>query len=207
MDECSGGSEWEDVPFTTYGECLTAALDVLAHPEKHEDPEGTVVPGGMVDCDGEHDWWSSSELRLERGIYVSDPDHQSFSPSAPHSQRVPLPLEAGDDGSAYGYPEVVIRQDRWTLACHTKGDDYYQSHGWHDSIRDGLFQLHARQRSEQNSDVQWWLVSAHAPGKRGMGNPASALVEGPLCIRGDASQYESSRLGVQELMRRHPQWF
>ena len=206
MDDASGGSEWEDSPYETFSECLTHVLKVLKNPEKYEDPEGTVIPGGMCDSEGSHDWWSSSELRLERGLYVCNDENRSFRRSSDHEQLVPLPLAKGDDGSAYGWPEHTVRQDRWTLAVHHTGRDYYASHGTYPSLSIGEFQVHARQKSEDDASAQWYLISAFAPGAGGFGNNPSALVPGPLCIKGDASEYGRSRQNSLLFHRMYPQY-
>ena len=136
-DSYSGGSEWNDEGFDTFSDCLTHVLKVLKNPEDFETPE----EGITVD----EDYWYSSDLRLERGLYVCNDSNQSFRSGPDHEQLVPLPLEKGDDGSAYGWPESVVRQDRWTLCRQVPGDDFYSSHSWYDSLELGLYQVHASQ--------------------------------------------------------------
>lgn len=206
MDDASGGSEWEDEGFDTFSECLTHVLKVLKNPEEYEDPEGTVIPGGMCDSEGSHDWWSSSQLRLERGLYVCNDENRSFRRSSDHEQLVPLPLEKGDDGSAYGWPEHNVRQDRWTVAVHHEGNDYYANHGSYSSLGQGAFQVHAWQKSEEDPTAQWWLISAFAPGAGDFGNDLAALVEGPLCIKGDPDLYEESRQASMAYSRKYSQY-
>ena len=194
QDDCSGSSEWTDESFKSFSECLTHVLQVLRNPEDFETPEeGVTIPDGMSDSEGDQDYWYSSQLRLERGLFVCKDNSTSFRPGPAHEQLVPLPLKQGDTGSAYGWPEQVVREGHWTLCNYQVGNDYYASHSSHTSLAHGLFQLHARQKGEENTDAQWYLISAFAPGAGGFSNNPSALVEGPLCIRGDASQYESSR--------------
>jgi hypothetical protein len=206
MDESTGGSEWEDSPFETFSECLTHVLKVLKNPENYEDPEGTTIPGGMCDSEGSHDWWSSSQLRLERGLYVCNDENRSFRRSSDHEQLVPLPLEKGDDGSAYGWPEQIVRQDRWTVVVHHTGNDYYANHGGYSSLGLGAFQVHARQKSEEDPTAQWYLISAFAPGAGSFRNDPAALVEGPLCIKGDPALYEESRQASMAYSRKYSQY-
>jgi len=193
-DSYSGGSEWNDEGFDTFSECLTHVLKVLRNPEDFETPdEGITVPDGVSHSEGTDDYWYSSQLRLERGLYVCNDSHKSFRSGPAHEQSVPLPLEKGDDGSAYGWPESIVRQDRWTVAVHHEGNDYYANHGSYSSLGQGAFQVHARQKSEDDPTAQWYLISAFAPGAGSFRNDPAALVEGPLCIKGDPALYETSR--------------
>ncbi len=207
QDDCSGSSEWTDQPFESFSECLTHVLQVLRNPADFETPdEGITIPDGMSDSEGTQDYWYSSQLRLERGLFVCKDNSTSFRPGPANEQLVPLPLEKGDTGSAYGWPEHTVRQDRWTLAVHHTGNDYYASHGTYPSLSVGEFQVHARQKAEEDPTAQWYLISAFAPGAGGFGNNPAALVPGPLCIKGDASEYGRSRNSSLLFKRMYPQY-
>ena len=207
QDDCSGSSEWTDQPFESFSECLTHVLQVLRNPADFETPdEGITIPDGMSDSEGTQDYWYSSQLRLERGLFVCKDNSTSFRPGPANEQLVPLPLEKGDTGSAYGWPEQVVREGHWTLCVHHAGNDYYASLGSHTSLALGAFQLHARQKGEENTDAQWYLISAFAPGAGGFSNNPDALVPGPLCIRGDASKYEESRQASMAYSRKYSQY-